>query len=426
MGPRAMAMGGAHTAIAEGPVASYYNPGALGQVISNPSGFELQTSGRFEINGEVIEGANDFYEVANQCRREAPAAVCNNVELSKAALKLRNPGGEGALAEAVGGLNLKFGRLAFFSNTFAFRGVTPDVDSGASLTVASLPNNRTNLRVRGASYYEFGVGYGHEILETGLFLGTNVKGIVGRTGFTDLPLTRENPELGAVIRNYDRSTNVSFMPGVDVGLLWDARESFPDVWGRPRVGFVGRNVNAPAFNQPARARELHDRYRYYNLQGQSRMGVALDPHRRWTVAVDFDITQNLTMVERHTSRLYAAGTELRLVDDPTFAIPLRGGVSKNIAQGNSGTLWTMGFGLHFMHFFMDFAAAIPERWHRVQSIGGVERLPHQFGLSAQLALLFGGTESIAEPNRDPFSTAPARTPKASSSTAPLNRDPFRR
>lgn len=425
MGPRAMGMGGAFTAIAEGPLGAYYNPGALGQIVENPTGVALHGAGRYELTGSMFEGANDAFEVANQCRQGS--AACTQANVDAALAKLASPAGEGGLAEAAGGLNLKFGRLAVFANNFSFRGIAPQVDTTnttAGVGAGSIQNNRSKLNVRGASYYEFGLGYGREVLETGVFLGMNVKGIVGRTGYSDFFIVTENPDPGAVMRNYDRSTNVSFMPGIDLGLLWDVRETFPDVWMHPRVGFVGRNINAPRFDRPTRARTLGDSHRFYSLQGQSRVGVAIDPTRWWTISSDFDITENLTMVDRYTSRLYAAGMEVRLINDPSLAVPIRGGVTKNMVQGNSGTLWTMGIGLKAVNFHMDFAAQIPERYHRIQSVGGVERVPQQLGLSAQFAVLFGGAESIAEPSRDPFSATPVKLPKTPSRQS--NRDPFHR
>lgn len=423
LGPRAMGMGGAFVAVAEGPLGAYYNPGALGRIVQNPTGVLMTASGRYEIGGDVLEGGNDLYEIAKQCFAAGATGICSTSNLATAAAKMQNPGGEGALAEAAGGLNFKFGRLAVFANNFSFRGVTPQVDS-INVTPGTIGNNTTKLHVRGASFYEFGAGYGREILETGLFLGGNAKGIVARTGYTDFFVARENPEPGNVFRNYDRSTAVSFMPGIDVGLLWDVRETFPDVWMHPRVGFVGRNVNAPRFSLPPRADQFKDSHRFYSLQGQSRFGFAFDPLRWWTISADLDLTQNLTMVERYTSRLYAAGTEIRLFNEPGFSIPLRGGVSKNIVGGHSGTLWSMGVGIQAINFYMDIAAQIPERWHRVQSIGGVERIPHQLGLAAQFAVLFGGADSIAEPGRDPFAPTPSTLPKAP--VRPSQRDPFRR
>ncbi|MBI4349773.1 MAG: conjugal transfer protein TraF [Elusimicrobia bacterium] len=424
LGPRAMGMGGAFVAVAEGPLGAYYNPGALGRIVENPTGVVMTGSGRYEVSGNILEGANDFYEIAKQCRSAGAGGLCSNSNLATAAAKMQNPGGEGALAEAGGGLNFKFGRLAVFANNFSFRGITPEVS--ATNTTANVIDfsNTTKLHVRGASFYEFGVGYGREILETGLFLGGNAKGIVARTGYTDFFVARENPEPGNVFRNYDRSTTVSFMPGIDVGLLWDVRETFPDAWMHPRVGFVGRNVNAPRFSLPARADQLRDSHRFYSLQGQSRVGFAFDPLRWWTISTDLDLTENLTMVERYTSRLYAAGTEIRLFNEPGFSIPIRGGVSKNLVEGHSGTVWSMGVGIQAINFYMDIAAQIPERWHRVQSVGGVERIPHQLGLAAQFAVLFGGADSIAEPGRDPFAPTPSKLPKAP--VRPSQRDPFRR
>ncbi|MDE1976284.1 MAG: hypothetical protein KGI84_03360, partial [Elusimicrobia bacterium] len=61
-GPRAMGMGGAGVALAQGPVASYWNPAGLGQV-ENPSGFELPVGAQASINGSLIQGIKDLNQL---------------------------------------------------------------------------------------------------------------------------------------------------------------------------------------------------------------------------------------------------------------------------------------------------------------------------------------------------------------------------
>ena len=409
MGPRAMAMGGAYTAIAEGPVGAYYNPGALGQVIDNPSGVQVQGSGRAEFAGLAIQGANDYFQVAKACKASPQTADCTTANIRAAQAKLSSPG-SGAIAEANGGVAFKFGRLALFAYDFGFLGATPQLPKHPLNTNTGniTADQTTALRLRGGSYYEFGAGYGREILETGVFVGMNIKGIVAQTGYTDLFVAQEEPMALGLFRDAGRSTSLSVMPAVDVGVLWDARQTFPDAWGRPRFGVVGRNVNNPHFSRPTRAAELGDPGRFYDLQGQSRFGAAFDLTPWWTISGDLDITQNLTQVEGYVSRLYGVGTEFRLVNDPAFSIPVRAGLSKNIAQGDSGTIFSGGVGLHVVNFYMDLAAAVPQRWQSVREIGGSQKLPQQLAVSFQLSMLFGGAESVTEPNRDPFAAPPER------------------
>src|SRR5438552_4176681 len=64
--PRAMVMGGAYTAIAEGPVGAYWNPAVLGQP-ENPSGVQVPIGARAEFNGSVLQGANDLNQINKDC-----------------------------------------------------------------------------------------------------------------------------------------------------------------------------------------------------------------------------------------------------------------------------------------------------------------------------------------------------------------------
>ena len=416
MGPRAMGMGGAFTAVAQGPVGAYYNPGALGQIFDNPSGVQVMGGAHVEIAGPALKGANDYYQVAQACKTSggAQAGDCTNANISVLNSELSSPG-SGLLADAGGGVAFKFGRLALFAQNFSFRGTTvqPPSFPFRNLTRTNIydPNNARDLRLRGSSVYELGAGYGREILESGVFVGMNLKALVARNGYADIYLAQERPQPLTLLKNYDRSTKTSFMPGVDVGLLWDVKQTFADAPFHPRFGVVGHNVNNPRFDMPDRAGAVGDSHRFYDQQGQSRFGAALDLTSWCTVAADLDLTENLTQVEGYTERMYAAGMEVRLINDPAFAIPVRAGVSKNIVRADSKTLLSAGLGLHLINFNIDLAVSVPAGgWQAVQTVNESQKLPQQLAISAQFALLFGGAESITEPNRDPFAT-PVERPR---------------
>ncbi|MCX5788642.1 MAG: conjugal transfer protein TraF [Elusimicrobia bacterium] len=413
MGPRAMGMGGAFTAVAQGPVGAYYNPGALGQIIDNPSGVQVMGGAHVEIAGPSLQGANDYYQVAQACK--TGAADCTQAKATAANNLLTSPG-SGLLADASGGVAFKFGRLALFAQNFSYRGTSVSVpylfrSPTAPGGLHPIQNSTTDLRLRGSSIYELGAGYGREILESGVFVGMNLKALVARNGFSDIYLAQERPQPMTLLKNYDRSTKTSFMPGVDVGLLWDVKQTFADAPFHPRFGVVGHNVNNPRFDMPDRASAVGDSHRFYDQQGQSRFGAALDLTSWCTVAADLDLTENLTQVEGYTERMYAAGMEVRLINDPAFAIPVRAGVSKNIVRADSKTLLSAGLGLHLINFNIDLAASVPAGgWQAVQTVNESQKLPQQLAISAQFALLFGGAESITEPNRDPFAT-PVERPR---------------
>ena len=60
MGPRAMGMGGAGVALSQGPLASYWNPAALGRATENSYGLSLPVSVHGALTGDAIAGAKDL------------------------------------------------------------------------------------------------------------------------------------------------------------------------------------------------------------------------------------------------------------------------------------------------------------------------------------------------------------------------------
>lgn len=423
LGPRAIGMGGAYTAIAEGPVGAYWNPAGLGQP-ENPSGVAVPISAQGTFSGSVLQGANDLHQVFqnNQGCLSNPA-TCTASQLTTAqgqminALNELNQTGAGALANIGGGLNLKFGRLAFFANEFALMGATPQVDLTHTQTNPLVPstfigNNTSSLILSGAALSEFGVGYGHTIGEnTGLNVGMNLKGIVGRVGYDNFSLNQtESPGSTNVLKKFNSSVETSIEPAVDAGLLWDVREALPDVWWRPRLGVMGRNLNDPKFNQPSAAQGLNK----FSEQGQGRAGIALSPFHFWNLAADVDMTNNLTPLQGYKSRMLSLGTEVNVFNRPWINIPLRAGIMKNVSS-DDGISWSGGFGLNFLHVLFDVAGMVSNKETTIQTNGNTKKVPNNVGISAQLAVLFGGRDYEAPEEAKP---AEVPTPNAVPTPAP--------
>lgn len=383
-GPRAMGMGGAQVAIAQGPSAAYWNPAGLGQ-LHNPSGFELDFGVGAAFNGSVLEGANDMNRLNGDC--SAGAANCTNAAINDALRKLGQPG-NGALI-GTGSLlafNMK-GAVVFAYNSLDV-GALPIVDQ-ANNTQATIANNQSQLVLRGANFTEIGLGYGREILETGLVLGANVKAVVGKTGYYSARVVSEDPD-SDILGRFDNNSKTSVRPGIDVGLLWDMRETMSFLPMRPRIGVVARNINNPSFEQPAAAVAAGDRARL-ELDGQVRAGVALSPFKFWNLAADVDVTQNRTYVPGFLSRMLSVGTEINLVNSGWFNLPLRAGIQKNVAA-DAAVAYTGGFGLHFAHILLDVGGSVSSKSTRIQSQGEDRKIPNNFSVAARLAVLFGGVD----------------------------------
>jgi hypothetical protein len=388
LGPRAMGMGGAHVAIAQGPAAAYWNPAGLGQLY-NESGFTFEAGARGAFAGAILEGANDLHDIMARCQSGA-GGICNSTAITAALSKFGQPN-NGALAE-IGGLTaLKIGRVVVFVDNMTVVGATPEVDvtrTGACSGALCIDNNASRLILRGGSFTGIGVGYGREIMESGLVLGANIKGIAARIGYDELALNGEDPGQGA-FSNFKDNTASSFQPAVDVGALWDIRETFPSVPLRPRVGITGRNLNNPKFKQPALATAGGDRSKF-SLDGQVRAGAALSPFKFWHLAADIDITDNKTAIDGFRSRMLGLGTEINLVNSPRFNLPVRAGLQKNISKaGNSSLAYTAGIGLNFLHFMVDLGGSMASESTTVQSESEFRKLPNNFSGALRIAVLFG-------------------------------------
>lgn len=138
LGTRPMGMGGAFVAVAQGPIAQYWNPAGLIKSSANVSGMEIPVGGSAEFTGGVIKNAGEIGDLAKeyaaiQAAQTNGAAV--GAEQMAAYVKTlalmndMNKPGKGALIEAAGGVNFKFSKVALSVNNFTAIGVNPFTDT---------------------------------------------------------------------------------------------------------------------------------------------------------------------------------------------------------------------------------------------------------------------------------------------------------
>lgn len=243
-------------------------------------------------------------------------------------------------------------------------------------------NNQTKLTLRGATFVEIALGYAHPIgLLPGLSVGGNLKGIVGETGYAEKKVLEKNVAVGDILKDFTTSRTRSWRPAVDLGLLYDQRKRW-----RTKLGIVGRNLNRPKFDQPAKAVEAGESQ--FVLAPQVRAGLAFYPLNFWTIAGDVDLTNNSTAVPGYRSRHAGLGSEINLFNRPRFNIPLRVGLLKNLSD-NAGLVYTAGFGLTLMHFAIEVGGAISAQRTRVKTSSSRSMdLPESAQVAVSLALLF--------------------------------------
>jgi len=388
-GARAMGMGGVGVALAQGPVGAYWNPAGLGQ-IENPSGLQIPLSAHAELSGPVLEGANDLNQIGKDCQAAPGAGACTTANINAALSKMGSPE-SGLRADLGAGLNLKVKSLAFFVNNFAYVAGIPRTDTVNTGPTALLADaNDSRIVLRGLSVLEIGVGHGREIPGVpGLLAGGNLKALVGKTGFFEFFVLREDPGSTNPLRKFTEGAKQSLQPALDLGLLWDMNRTWESLPMRPRVGLSARNINSPSFDQPDQAKLAGERSRQ-SLNGNARLGLAVSPWRFWNIAADVDLTRNLTPLDGVAAQTFGLGTEINVFNRTWLNIPLRLGISRNLAQRGSRTALSAGAGLNFLHFVVDLAVSASPSDQRIQSQDKTEKAPANLGASAQLALLFGG------------------------------------
>lgn len=384
LGARAMGMGGTGTALAQGPIGAYWNPAGLDQA-NNPSGVELPFSGHAAITGSMIQGANDLSQLQKDC--QAGMADCTDANIQNALNKL-DAAGSGARADIGGGLFFKLKQIAVFADDIADIGANASVDRVNTQQV-NVKNNTSAIVLRGISATQFGVAYGHELpFARGVMIGGALKGIIGRVGYARHQLvgSSESSSTG-FLGDFSKNTKSSFQPGIDLGAIWDLSRTFTSVPFHPRLALAAHDINNPTFAEPDLAKSNGEKSRY-SLQGNSRAGFAISPLGFINVTADLDITRNLTAASGVASRYGGVGVEVNVLNRPWLNIPLRAGLSRNLAESGAKTMIALGGGLHVFHFNLDLGVNWSPKKLDTQTVGSNKTIPGDFGAGLTLGVLF--------------------------------------
>ena len=255
----------------------------------------------------------------------------------------------------------------------------------------NINNNQTAVMVKNVAFAEIPIAYGHA-LDFGplgkVGIGGSLKVVRGRVYQTRVRLT-ENGEsvksddiVDALRDNYEESTNVT----VDLGVQYKLSDWFT-------TGIVAKNLTAPTFKSP----QLKDQKGNFvtlagtagtyrdpdvKLEPQVRAGVAFDPYWWLTIAADLDLTENETVLSGldYRSRHFGGGLELHALS----WLKLRGGIYKNIANGEIGPVATAGltFGIPWVLLEVDGAYGLEKARYKDKDY------PKEARVQAQLTVQF--------------------------------------
>jgi len=246
---------------------------------------------------------------------------------------------------------------------------------GGVITGGGFSVNETNIRLNGIMLFEAPVTYARELpWLKNLYVGGNFKFMYGTVGFAQFDVFSGEDLTQSLYQDYKDFMETSTTIGVDIGALYDLKESLG-----ARFGMVIRNLNYPSFNQPKEARRAGlDKY---TIEPQVRIGAAYWPLNFITLAADLDVTNNKTVLYGYESRMFSLGAEINLLNRSWLNLALRGGFMDNLSE-SYGSMFTAGLGLNLFHLNLDLGGGVTtER----TSIGGSDKLPTgligSFGLS---------------------------------------------
>jgi len=237
-------------------------------------------------------------------------------------------------------------------------------------------DNETNIRLNGIMLFEVPVTYARELpWVKNLYVGGNLKFMYGTVGFAQFDVFSGEDLTEGLYKDYKEYTKASTTIGVDIGALYDLKDSLG-----ARFGMVIRNLNYPSFSQPQKAKEAGlDKY---VIQPQVRVGAAYWPLNFITLSADLDVTNNKTVLPGYQSRMFGLGAEVNILNKSWLNLALRGGFMDNLSE-SYGSMFTAGLGLNLFHLQLDFAGAISTK---STSIGDRQKFPTSafgsFGLSA--------------------------------------------
>lgn len=225
LGTRPMGMGGAFVAVAQGPIAQYWNPGGMVKSEQNVSGMEIPIGVTAEFTGNILENASKIGEMAtkfsaiNTTQRTGGTSNVDQVAAFVKTLSLMgdmNDPGKGALVEIAGGLNFKFSKVALSVNNFTSMGLTPLIDTvniglGSASGVSGIALDNTHspsgtLQTNAASQIATAIGPG---TGTGSFYDNLAKLMCGASGCMSSWGINNNTQLASALVGMAAYTGVS-------------------------------------------------------------------------------------------------------------------------------------------------------------------------------------------------------------------------
>ena len=339
-GARALGLGGAYIAVAEGPTGSYWNPAA--SALGGPVGGFVY--GRTTIDGEGFAVRLDDLAATDaralDINRRVPDAA-RAVELLGAINSEPQP----ILGQRPVGAFYSGGSYGLSIYRMKLVEAEPLVDV-AHVELSDDPSrglrfNESRLLLSSLEFTDYVFSVGSPLGDPSLLVGGSVRWSRGKAR-TSAPSLFDFPEFsasdvfdaasdGTAGENKDE---VSF----DVGML--------SVHEHVRVGLVGKYLGSPTFPTAVGTE--------FEIEPRWRAGLAVLPSPQVLLSVDLDLTETALAPDDREQRLAAFGAEFRGLNGQ---LALRGGLREPLTGPGEIRLVTGGVGFrHPGGFSLDFAA----------------------------------------------------------------------
>ncbi len=254
----------------------------------------------------------------------------------------------------------------------------------------SIENNQSAVFTAGYTVAEIPLTIGYAINDH-LSVGGNLKLMIGRVAGAKVRLLSETDQLSDLLSDAFSDANQTITAGVDLGFM--ARCS----WAQ--AGLTVRNLNRPVLKGGDYEDADGEGFTVDDvaLEPQVAIGAAIYPWSTLALTADLDVTENKTRFSTTSGRTLAPGIDPNLsVEYSTQRLgvgaewdifrflALRGGMSTDLAESETGGMLHAGLGLNFWAVRFDLAGAVSTKTVEVDG----SEYPRAFNVGAGLTVDF--------------------------------------